>query len=305
MAGFLSFDAVVIVSNIFQMASDVYFLAKKWFVAVFAALLLAVFLTPMSYSADYFFMVWVLAGFSALYRARTVENKKLSKHLRSALVLLGLASCALSFISIPLGLGKPPYSLDDFTLLLGGASLVYFAFRDYSALVLSAAIPVVVVLGFQVLGGSPAEWSEPMVEPTVTVTSLIVRAIGLNPDVRGNVISYAARDGGKMKFSIVADCTGVWSLIAYTVAVGTVIVVFPRIRRKGYALIAAGFAGTYLMNLLRVTLIFLAGYWFDEEAATQMAHTHIGWIVFSLWMFVFWYTFFSMHVVKKPAVSSS
>jgi hypothetical protein len=40
-------------------------------------------------------------------------------------------------------------------------------------------------------------------------------------------------------------------------------------------------------------LIFVSGYLYGPVGVIQTAHIHIGWVAFSLWMFVFWYYVFT------------
>jgi len=275
--------------------------AKKWFITILVLLTAALLLLPTSYSAHYFILIWAIAALAALYRSKKIEDKKITRQQKTVLIAVGLMSVLLSYASIPLGIGKTPYSLDDFTLLIAGASLLIFTLLEYNQLILPALIPITVVLGYQILGSSPSELSQPLIKPTTDLIVLVLTAIGLNPKADGNIISYLTRNGNIMRLSIVSDCTGVWSLIAYSLSVAAILILFKKITPKGRKMMAFGFLGTYLVNILRVTLIFIAGYYSGEVAAIQTAHTHIGWIVFLIWMLIFWYSFFRMHVFEKES----
>jgi len=280
------------------MVAETYGLAKKWFVSALAILVLVVLVSKTSYLTDLFFMLWVMTGMIILYRARTMKRERLPEWVKVVLLILGLASCAMSFLNIPLGIGRPPYSLDDFSLLVAGASLVAFTLLDVSPLIPPIIIPAVVVLGYQIFGSAPSLWFTPLVPPTIAILNAVLNVVGLKPAVDGNILSYLTSHGELVRISIVADCTGIWSLIAYGVSVVMVLVLLPKIKSKGYLLIAAGFPITYLLNILRVTLILVAVYHLNVSWL-QTLHMHMGWMVFSAWMLVFWYGFFSMRLYEK------
>ena len=280
------------------MAPELYTLAKKWFASAIAVLIAAVLLSKTSYMTDLFFALWMMTGVVVLYRAKMMEKEKLPSRLKKALIVLGLSSCAMSFVNIPLGIGRPPYSLDDFSLLVAGASLIALTLLDASPLIPPIVIPIVVVLGYQVFGSTPSLWFKPLVAPTVALLTMFLHAVGLNPMVESNIMSYLTTKGEPVRIAIVADCTGIGSLIAYGVSVVMVLVLLPRIKSRGYLLIAAGFPITYVLNLLRVTLIMLLVYHLDVSWL-QTLHMHMGWVIFSAWMIVFWYVFFSMRLYEK------
>jgi len=282
--------------------TDIYSAAKKWAAAIAALLALSFLAFPTSYMSDYFILLWGMTGLAVLFRARHMAGEQLTGRLKAAFALAGLASCALSFAGIPLGLGHPPYSLDDFTLLLAGASLTVFALSGYSPLIPPVGVPIAVVLGYQLLGDKPALWFKPLLQPTIHILMLVLSAIGLNPALDRNIISFLTHDGENIRVAIVPDCTGIWSLIAYGVAVVMVVVLLPKIKSKGYALIAVGFPITYLLNIIRVSSILVMIYYIGPNWIPTL-HMHIGWVIFSIWMLVFWYAFFSMKPYGRTGVS--
>jgi len=114
------------------------------------------------------------------------------------------------------------------------------------------------------------------------------------------VISYTATDGFPAAVQIVADCSGVWSLSAFTASVLLVSLAFPKIfSKKGALYVAVGYIGTYAANILRIVAICLSVYYDRSSGLVPATHMHAGWITFSGWMLVFWYVFFSRYLLKK------
>jgi len=56
--------------------------------------------------------------------------------------LTGFLAIILSLVSIRIGFGRPPYSIDDYSILLSGASILLFAWLRYGKLIGPAGIPL-------------------------------------------------------------------------------------------------------------------------------------------------------------------
>jgi exosortase/archaeosortase family protein len=61
-------------------------------------------------------------------------------------------------------------------------------------------------------------------------------------------------------------------------------------------LIGVGYLGTFCANLARILIISLSGYYFGPSGVIEQVHVHVGWIVFSLWLVIFWYYYFTRQV---------
>ncbi len=277
-----------------------YSAVKVWTVSIAILLLLAFAFLPVSFMSDYFLMLWAMTAFAAFWRARHMQASQLSKHAKIAVLSVGIIFFILSFALIPLGIGRAPYSLDDFTLLLVGLSLIFFAYYGHSVLIPPTLIPAVVVMGYQLLGGRPSEWFKPLLQPTIDLLMLSLSLTGFSPDLTGNRITYLTAVGNPIRVAIVPDCTGIWSLIAYGVSVGIILLLLPKIKAKGYLLILLGFPITYLLNIVRLSMILWSVYYLGPEWI-EPAHMNTGWIVFSIWMLIFWYVFFSLRLYERKA----
>lgn len=274
--------------------------ARVWVVGVVLVLAVSFFVLPASFAAHYLFLLWGITLVAGLYRASRFEPHPLSRGLKVLYYSLGVLGILLGLFSISMGIGRPPFSLDDISYLLAGVSLIVFTYVGATHLVSCAVFPMLVVLGYQLFGRTTSEWSEPLVGPTVRIMYFISRAAGFNPSVRDNVISFFSRGGHKMNLAIVGDCTGVWSLAAYGVSVIAIFLLVSNLSRDRLKLILLGFAGTYVVNIIRVTILFFTAYVYGYGGATKIMHIHVGWVGFSIWMLIFWYVFF-----RKSRVSAS
>ena len=66
---------------------------------------------------------------------------------------------------------------------------------------------------------------------------------------------------------------------------------------KKTAMLIIGIAGTILSNVLRISTLFLVGLYFGSEAMTFM-HTHLGWVLYFLWITLFWFAAFRIAALK-------
>jgi exosortase/archaeosortase family protein len=112
-----------------------------------------------------------------------------------------------------------------------------------------------------------------------------------------NFISFLSRAGDPIYLAIVSDCTGIWSLGTFTVSVIIVLSSFPKsITKKGIFLIGIGYLGTFCANIIRILIISLSGYFYGPTGVIEQVHVHIGWIVFSAWLVIFWYYYFTRQI---------
>jgi exosortase/archaeosortase family protein len=208
--------------------------------------------------------------------------------------------CILSFTSIPLGITNPPYTIGEFSLLLSGIGVVVFGLFNFRSLVLPVSIPFIAVMCFGAyeLFIRNQNWiTAPIIPFIVILTISLLNLLGIRAVSDGNIISFMSQTGGMIYLSIVSDCTGIWSLGTFTIAVIIVLSSFPQsISKKSMLLIGVGYLGSFCANIIRILVISLSGYYFGPSGVIEQVHVHIGWIVFSLWMVIFWYYYFTRQI---------
>ena len=162
------------------------------------------------------------------------------------------------------------------------------------------SIPFFAVTGFAVyeLFIRNEEWiTAPIIPYIVTLTISLLNLFGIRSVSDGNVISFISLTGSPVYLSIVSDCTGVWSLGTFTITVLIVLSSFPKsITKKSILLIGIGYIGTFCANHYRILVISLSGYYFGPSGIIEQVHVHVGWIVFSLWLVIFWYYYFTRQI---------
>jgi exosortase/archaeosortase family protein len=254
--------------------------------------------------------MWILSCATIIYLSREVTEKNFNSQHLLFIQIIGFLMCLMSFISIPLGITNPPYTIGEFSLLLSGIGVIVFALLGFRSLVFPVSIPFIAVIGY---GGYEAfvrnqDWITAPLIPVITnlITSLL-NFLGISSISHGNIISFLSQTGSPINLSIVSDCTGIWSLGTFTVTIIIVLSSFPSsITKKSVLLIVVGYLGTIIANITRILLIALAGYFFGHAGIMENVHVHIGWIVFSMWLIIFWYYYFTRHLgisfLKKDSI---
>jgi len=290
---------------------DIFRASLYWFLANAVLLIGGFFFFERSLFSDMAVFIGLLSGIIVLYSAKKKKITPLPASKRAFYVFLGLCIAAFSFANQFLMLTgtdmrfwNPPYSIGEFTVFLSGLSVSFFAFLGYRALMIPAGFSGFVITVYQVyeIYQKNLEWiAAPLLVPSTELSVLVLNLIGIKATWSdGFIINYIARDGMPTAVQIVIDCTGIWSLSAFSASVLLVALAFPKVfTRKGLAYLAIGYLGTYAANILRIVAICLSAYYDRNSGLVPATHMHAGWIAFSGWMLIFWYLFFSTYLLKK------
>ncbi len=270
---------------------DMYKIAKIWFAAVMLCLISS--LVILHVGMSYFPFVWMAVGVIVIYKARHEKNPGLSTVLKVPCILMGLSACILSVY-------MPSFRMPELSILLAGISIIFFALLEFRPLLLPSSIPIVVAIASRTIRPKLASLVAPLVDLTFNIVSTIL-GLFIEIQTRGHTLIFPAREGTIMRIGIDTSCSGMWSLGAFTIAMLLVLITFPYIFRRWAVFFSLGFMGTYLLNIIRVTSVCLIGYYSASYEYVKFAHTHIGWILFTIWMIIFWYFFIIMLLKEQKA----
>jgi exosortase/archaeosortase family protein len=259
---------------------DMYKASKVWFAAVMLCLISSLILFQIGMS--YFPFVWAAVGVIVIYKARNEKNLGLSLPLKALSTLMGISACALA-------LSMPSFRMPELSILISGLSIILFSLLEFRPLLVPSAIPIAVSIASRTIRYELTSIVAPLVDLTFNMVSAILH---LFIDVHNNGHTLVFPNG--MQIGIDTSCSGMWSLGAFIIAMFLVLIVFPYTFRKWLVFFSLGLVGTYALNIVRVTSVCLVGYYTGSDKYLELAHTHIGWILFTIWMIVFWYFFISM-----------
>ena len=139
----------------------------------------------------------------------------------------------------------------------------------------------------------------------------ILSVLGIANTASGPFLSFEMADGGTGSIGIAATCAGIYSFgIFLSAFIAFVFSEYSQFTRRIGVLLVVGSALTYLANLLRMTLIVLAGYYngignIDNPAPFTLLWTHeyAGEIIFISWVAIFWWVAFR-YLASEPKKKS-
>jgi exosortase/archaeosortase family protein len=105
----------------------------------------------------------------------------------------------------------------------------------------------------------------------------------------------------KFGITVAEYCSGIESIALFTALYAVVgMLDWPKIRRdRFFALFPLALLGLSLCNILRVSLLILAGYRVNPEIAFSLFHSYAGMIFFILYSTVFWSLFYK-YLIREP-----
>lgn len=128
----------------------------------------------------------------------------------------------------------------------------------------------------------------------------ILSVLGITNSAQGLFIYFTAASGDHLGIGIAASCAGIYSFgIFLSAFLAFVLSEFTKFSRRIAVLLAVGVLFTYFANLLRMTIVVLAGYYNgmgvqgDPAPFTLLwTHAYAGEIIFICWVALFWWIAF-------------
>jgi len=147
----------------------------------------------------------------------------------------------------------------------------------------------------EILYNLGAVFSATSAEASNTLITVLGISSRLTIDDYGNPAIIITRPDGTVlpAFSVDITCSGIYSLIGFLVFAVLIAYIIRDKLWKKIAIIIIGFPLIYFLNIVRITLILLIGYFFNSELAIQIFHTAGGWIL------IFFGTLFLLTISEK------
>jgi exosortase/archaeosortase family protein len=104
--------------------------------------------------------------------------------------------------------------------------------------------------------------------------------------VSGHVV-YLSSNTGPLALNVESDCTGIQGILAFgLLSTMSVLDLKPRLSRL-LPLFALGFLGAFLINIVRLFMVFLTFEYLGVAAGTEV-HVYAGYTLFIVWVLAFW-----------------
>jgi archaeosortase C (PEF-CTERM variant) len=225
--------------------------------------------------------------------------------------LAGIAIIALDVIYNLIFPNIPIIQIHDTVTIMFGVSLIAYPFvpqkfdreRDFVlffflVLVLLLVVPLLL---FRLVHGDFEEgvnaYSSTLLAPQL---QWVLNLLGVKSSIIGSLTSSSAptlefitQSGATISVQITTSCSGIYSFSIFAAAFTAFIMTeFERTNWRVWSLLIMGFVAAYVANILRMTVIVLAGYFgntsADAEQSMLIAHSNAGWLIFLGWISLFW-----------------
>ena len=190
------------------------------------------------------------------------------------------------------------YSVANYILYIFGLYILMFGLPSLK----NAFIPLFVMA---VASSNPfvSKWLEPYLSPYVVpfFTNLILnilRVLGIPTCVPLSGVIVLQTWNGPLPLRIIWNCVGVDSMTVFSVIL--VVMLFEEVGGIKTKLLWSfiGVLGTFLINVARVTLIFVTDYFYGSEAGGRL-HFSVGYILFIAWLGFFLFVFSKRQAILK------
>ncbi len=223
-------------------------------------------------------------------------------------MLLAIGAIVFSFLfNSIIGLVIPgsTYGLTDYVILAVGVFALFYTAQD--SLVRFGIIVLVFVRGATLALSIMSESifvsiSNVFVGLVVFFSKLFVSPEVHSGDLPGSIVVTGA--AGQSGVFIGWACAGLEELVLTSVLIFMLIRSFDLKAWKTTAWLGVGILGSFFINIARmVILVWLAG---DYGYQTMYwVHTHLGDVLFLVWIGVFWFLFFKLGLPRSPGLKKN
>ena len=262
-------------------------------IATVVAFLLPVVIPGVGLDYQYFFIISIVlfAWFIIKWDAVKKISRKSSK-LDTALgvVLIG-ADYAFNAVR------GSTIGLLDLIVVFIGTIIMFYGLRSLKLFWVPMAYGVILLIGYQIEIYTPnyvalQDW-------LAGVMASAVSALGIGASASGEIVSMTMPNGTPLLLDVAGSCTGVQGILAFGLLSTMTLLDFKPKMSRLVPLFAIGFVGAFLINILRLLVVFLTFEFLGADAGTTM-HVYFGYLIFVAWVLAFWSLAFNYLAPPRP-----
>ncbi|MDG6934220.1 MAG: exosortase/archaeosortase family protein [Nitrososphaerota archaeon] len=180
------------------------------------------------------------------------------------------------------------FGLIDMLVTFSAVVVAFFGIRAFKLFWVPATYGIVLLLGYQL---------ENIIPNFVTLqdwlASVMVSALtlfGVTATTLGHLVAIQT-SSGPMILDVQSDCTGIQGVLAFGMLSTMTILDIKKSWKRLIPLFIIGFVGVFLINILRLFVVFLTFEFAGIALGTTM-HLFVGYILFVAWVMAFWWMSF-------------
>ena len=185
---------------------------------------------------------------------------------------------------------------------------LFWIFFEFSALK-EAFSPMFLIVA-AISSSFISDWLKPFLSPFANdfahLIVNILRMLGINASIYslGNVpvIRFLSLSGNVVSAAFTYGCFGVYSVLIFSILLVVILFEDPSGLKVKLTYSIAGLIGTFALNIVRITIIFLTDYFYGVEAGGNV-HFIIGYALFSLWLVCFFLIYSKRQILHGKIMS--
>ena len=262
--------------------------ANLFYIFAFAPLLLIFYYNPFSVIIPFYGFLLLFLKYQKL---PDVKEANSIQKIFGSIVVLG--SFFVYYGVVLVFHGAAFYTAANYAVYLLGLFLLFF---EFSALK-EAFAPLFLIVA-AISSTFIAVWLKPFLSPFANdfahIIVNILRALGVDAKIYylGNtaIVNFPSLSGKMVSGAFVYECIGVYSALVFSILLVVILFEDPGGLKVKLVYAIVGLLGTFAVNILRVTIIFLADYFYGAEVGATI-HYIIGYALFSAWLACFFYIY--------------
>jgi exosortase len=255
--------------------------SNSFILTIASAYLLPLVIPNVGLDYQYFFITiivlfaWFLIKWNRV-KAITQRSGKVEIVLGGSLIVTDYAFNALRGSNV---------GILDLLIIFLGAVIVSYGIRALRIFWVPMTYGVVLLAGYQIENYTPnftllQDW-------LAGVMASALSALGISSVASGHIVSMTMQDGTPILLDVAGSCTGVQGILAFgMLSTMTLLDLKPKMSRL-VPVFAVGFLGAFLINIVRLLVVFLTFEFAGEDAGLTM-HVYFGYTIFIAWVLVFW-----------------
>jgi len=230
------------------------------------------------------------------------DKLSLSTEARPMYQIMGLTLMLASFfVYYVVALFYPQaqfYGIANYTVYIVGLFLLFFQVST-----LRESFTTVFLLVAVISSGFVGEWMEfyllPLIPYFVQIMGFFLMVLGIPAEIVAPTLFAIRMPTGKvLHLSVAPGCIGIYSFLTFAIIIVVTMMEDSNSLRTKLLWSVAGIIGTFLVNIIRVSLIFVVIYYFGFEDWGKI-HTPIGYILFMVWLAIFFLIFSYRQTIKS------
>ena len=175
--------------------------------------------------------------------------------------------------------------LIDLNVIFIGAIIFAFGVRSFKIFWVPVAYGLILLAGYQIEAIVPNYAALQNWLASVMVQS--VNALGIRASVSGDLVTMYLPNGSPIFLEVSGACTGLQGILAFGVLSSMSLIDLKLKVSRLVPIFTIGFLGAFLINILRLLVVFLTFEYFGLDAGTTM-HVYFGYLLFVGWVLAFW-----------------